>query len=111
LVNAIESLPIQGGEITISIHAAAGDWRFDVQDTGVGIPPSFLRERVFRPFHTTKEQGLGIGLYQCKSIVDAAGGTINVSSTPNAGTLVQVTLPAHALPDGKDTGAMETLYG
>ena len=111
LVNAIESLPIQGGEITISIHAAAGGWHFDVQDTGVGIPPSFLREQIFRPFHTTKEQGLGIGLYQCKSIVDAAGGTINVSSTPNAGTLVQVTVPAHALPDGKDTGAMETQYG
>ena len=111
LVNAVESLPIQGGEITVSIHAAAGGWRVDVQDTGVGIPASFLREQVFRPFHTTKEQGLGIGLYQCKSIVDAAGGTINVSSTPNAGTLVQVTLPALELTDGRETGTMETLYG
>jgi putative PEP-CTERM system histidine kinase len=111
LVNAIESLPIQGGEVTISIHASAGCWRIDVQDTGVGMPASFLREQVFRPFHTTKEQGLGIGLYQCKSIVDAAGGTINVSSTPDAGTLVQVTLPALELTDGRETGTMETLYG
>jgi putative PEP-CTERM system histidine kinase len=116
LVNAIESLPIDGGEITISIHPTTGCWRVDVQDTGVGIPASFLRERVFRPFHTTKEQGLGIGLYQCKSIVDAAGGTINVSSTANAGTLVQVTLPALELTDKELTGngtasRMEPVYG
>ena len=111
LVNAIESLPLEGGEITISIHPAAGCWRIDVQDTGVGIPPAFLRDQVFRPFHTTKEQGLGIGLYQCKSIVDAAGGTINVTSAANAGTLVQVTLPALELTDNRETGTMETLYG
>ena len=111
LVNAIESLPIDGGEITISIHPGPSCWRVDVQDTGVGIPAAFLREQVFRPFHTTKEQGLGIGLYQCKSIVDAAGGTIRVSSTPNAGTLVQVTLPALELTDGSETGEMERLYG
>jgi len=111
LVNAIESLPIEGGEITITIQATARCWRVDVQDTGVGIPASFLREQVFRPFHTTKEQGLGIGLYQCKSIVDAAGGTINVSSTPNAGTLVRVTLPALELSESGATSTMETLYG
>lgn len=111
LVNAIESLPIEGGEITISIHPAPSCWRVDVRDTGVGIPAWFLREQVFRPFHTTKEQGLGIGLYQCKSIVDAAGGTIHVSSTPNAGTLVEVTLPALELIDGSETGTMERLYG
>jgi signal transduction histidine kinase len=111
LVNAIESLSREGGKITVSINPEAGCWRIHVQDTGIGIPASFLREQVFRPFNTTKEQGLGIGLYQCKSIVDAAGGTIRVSSTPNTGTLVEVTLPALERTDGSETEAVEKRYG
>lgn len=102
LVNAVESLPTDAGEITVSIGPAADGWGVVVRDNGSGIPAAFLREQVFRPFHTTKEHGLGIGLYQCKSIVDAAGGTISVSSAPSAGTLVQVTLPAFALADSSE---------
>jgi putative PEP-CTERM system histidine kinase len=98
-VNAVESLPGEAGEITVSICPAANSWRVAVQDNGSGIPAKFLREQIFRPFHTTKAHGLGIGLYQCKSIVDAAGGTICVRSTPGTGTLVQVDLPALAVTD------------
>jgi putative PEP-CTERM system histidine kinase len=111
LVNAIESLPIEGGEITVAIRADGGVWQVDVQDTGIGIPAAFLREQVFRPFHTTKDQGLGIGLFQCKSIVDAAGGTIRVSSTPGTGTLVAVTLPALTLTEPAEAGIVETQHG
>jgi len=99
LVNAIESLPAEAGEITVSISPAANSWRVAVRDNGSGMPTAFLREQAFRPFQTTKEHGLGIGLFQCKSIVEAAGGTITISSAPGAGTLVQVTLPALTLAD------------
>jgi putative PEP-CTERM system histidine kinase len=101
LVNAVESLPTEAGEITISIDSAAGNWHVAVRDNGSGIPASFLREQLFRPFNTTKEHGLGIGLYQCKSIVDAAGGTIGINSKPGAGTVVEVSLPA--LPSAADS--------
>lgn len=113
LVNAIESLPIEGGKITVSIRAERDAWQVDVQDTGIGIPAAFLREQVFRPFHTTKEQGLGIGLFQCKSIVDAAGGTIRVSSTPGAGTRVAVTLPGLTRTETEpaEIGSVETQHG
>jgi putative PEP-CTERM system histidine kinase len=103
LVNAVESLPAEAGEITVSITPAPDSWRVEVQDNGSGIPPGFLRDQLFRPFQTTKDQGLGIGLYQCKSIVDAAGGTIAINSAPGAGTRVQVTLPALTFTDrGED---------
>jgi signal transduction histidine kinase len=66
----------------------------EVRDSGGGIPEEFIREHLFRPFRSTKESGLGIGLYQCKTLVEAAGGTIAVRSRPQAGTTVVVTLPA-----------------
>jgi signal transduction histidine kinase len=94
LVNAVESLPAEAGEITVSIAPAVGGWQVAVRDNGSGIPAAFLRDHAFRPFHTTKGNGIGIGLYQCKSIVDAAGGTIFISSKPGVGTVVHVTLPA-----------------
>ena len=104
LVNAVESLPAEAGEISVSLGPAANGWRVAVRDNGSGMSAAFLREQAFRPFQTTKEQGLGIGLFQCKSIVEAAGGTITINSAPGAGTLVQVTLPALALADsGEDT--------
>jgi putative PEP-CTERM system histidine kinase len=104
LVNAIESLPAEAGEIAVSVSPAADSWRVAVRDNGSGMPAAFLREQAFRPFQTTKEHGLGIGLFQCKSIVEGAAGTIAISSAPGTGTVVQVTLPALALADSeKDT--------
>jgi putative PEP-CTERM system histidine kinase len=99
LVNAVESLPAEAGEITVAVSPAADSWRVAVRDNGSGMSAAFLREQAFRPFQTTKEQGLGIGLFQCKSIVEAAAGTITISSAPGAGTVVQVTLPALVLAD------------
>jgi putative PEP-CTERM system histidine kinase len=102
LMNAVESLPDKLGEISVSITSATDGWRVAMQDNGSGIPATFLREQAFRPFQTTKEHGLGIGLFQCKSIIEAAGGTITVNSTPGLGTLVQVTLPALAFADSSE---------
>ena len=93
LVNAMESLPGGAGSITVTVAPHAVGWQIQVQDNGPGIPETFLRERLFRPFSTTKDGGLGIGLYQCKAIAEAAGGTIVVDSTIHSGTTVTVILP------------------
>jgi hypothetical protein len=53
----------------------------------------FLRERLFKPFETTKPKGFGIGLYQCRQIVEAHGGRIEVRSAPEQGSEFTVYLP------------------
>jgi signal transduction histidine kinase len=54
----------------------------------------FVKDHLFKPFRTTKEKGLGIGLYQCKQIVEAHGGSIEVKSEEGKGTEFAVFLPA-----------------
>lgn len=65
-----------------------------VTDTGPGMDDLFLREKLFRPFASTKKKGLGLGLYQSQSIVAAHGGEIQVESAPGQGTTFRVALPA-----------------
>ena len=65
----------------------------DIADTGVGMTPEFVRERLFRPFETTKAAGTGIGVYESKQYVSGLGGRLLINSTPQVGTCVQVMLP------------------
>ena len=67
--------------------------QLDVIDTGVGIEPTALA-KIFRPFHTTKPDGSGLGLATARKIVTAHGGTIEVQSEPGRGTKFTITLPA-----------------
>jgi signal transduction histidine kinase len=66
---------------------------FSVRDNGCGISPEFLRRSLFRPFQTTKKTGIGIGMFHCKTIVDAHQGRIEVESQPGQGTTFRVLLP------------------
>ncbi|MCI0704793.1 MAG: ATP-binding protein [Planctomycetia bacterium] len=78
----------------------------DVIDTGCGIPPAEL-PKVFRPFHTTKPDGNGLGLATTRKIVVAHGGTIDVQSEPGRGTKFTITLPA-ALGDCQGCSTAQT---
>lgn len=92
LSNAFDS--IEGkGEISISSEPVKGGVLITVSDTGRGMRPEFVRESLFRPFMTTKRNGFGIGLYQCKNIIEAHGGTIDVESAPGAGTAFRILFP------------------
>jgi hypothetical protein len=98
LTNARESLG-GPGEIELSAWAEPGaDARggglvLQVRDTGRGMSEEFVRTSLFRPFATTKPTGLGVGLSQCRSIVESLGGTIQVESRPGVGTTFRVHLP------------------
>ena len=93
--NAIDAMP-QGGTLTLG-GRAAGSWAYlKVQDTGDGIPADQLGQ-LFMPFHTTKSNGTGLGLYVVREILTAHGGAITVTSTPGTGTTCLVTLPLIAL--------------
>jgi putative PEP-CTERM system histidine kinase len=65
-----------------------------VIDNGPGMSDRFISESLFQPFKTTKSKGMGIGLYQCKQIVEAHGGSIEVVSAPGEGSEFTVRLPA-----------------
>jgi signal transduction histidine kinase len=58
------------------------------------MTPEFIATSLFRPFSSTKNKGLGIGMFQCKVLVEAHGGTIEIESTPGVGTCIGIHLPA-----------------
>lgn len=91
LLNAVEASDGKGA-VMVEV-GSAGEAFIRVTDEGCGIPEEFLRRHLFSPFKSTKKNGLGIGLYQCKQIVEAHGGRIEVESTVGAGSIFTVWLP------------------
>lgn len=89
--NALEASPA-GQPISIEIGLDPQPF-FRVNDSGCGMTERFIAENLFQAFRTTKAKGIGIGLYQCRHIVEAHGGTIEVSSTPGQGSAFTVRLP------------------
>ena len=85
------------GEISIAIEQSDGFVVVTVSDTGSGIPDSML-ESLFQPLQSRKPGGLGVGLYQCKQIVEAHQGTILLQSQEGTGTQVRIALPIYRLP-------------
>ncbi len=92
LLNAIEASP-PDGEIVIQTFAESGEVVLTVTDHGCGMSPEFIQSSLFRPFQTTKSHGLGIGLFQCKKIVEAHKGRIEVESEEGKGSIFRVVLP------------------
>jgi two-component system, NtrC family, sensor histidine kinase HydH len=92
LLNAEQAMP-DGGEIIIQASREPQGVRLDVIDTGCGIPPEDL-PKLFRPFHTTKPGGTGLGLPTTRKIIRAHGGSIEVQSELGRGTKFSIRLPA-----------------
>jgi putative PEP-CTERM system histidine kinase len=91
--NALEACGQQGA-VSVTARRENGGACIRVSDRGCGMTEDFVKDHLFKPFRTTKEKGLGIGLYQCKQIVEAHGGTIEVKSEAGKGTEFAVFLPA-----------------
>ncbi|MGQ0384011.1 MAG: XrtA/PEP-CTERM system histidine kinase PrsK [Gammaproteobacteria bacterium] len=82
------------GEVRVSVAAADGHARLEVIDTGAGMTPEFVRERLFRPFDSTKgPAGMGIGAHQVREYVRGLGGDVEVESRPGVGTRFTMLLP------------------
>ena len=92
VLNAVEAIP-DTGTILVETLTEDGAAVLTVSDTGRGMSPDFIRERLFRPFQTTKARGLGIGLYQCRQIVQQFGGNLSVESEEERGTRMIVRFP------------------
>src|SRR5919106_2133458 len=90
LLNAIQSLPKGEGAVEVTVsNVTQGKITASIRDTGCGIPADRM-ERLFHPFQTTKEKGMGIGLCHTRSIIEVHGGQIRIESQVNAGTKVDV---------------------
>jgi signal transduction histidine kinase len=73
----------------------------DIIDEGPGMSADFIRDRLFRPFATTKTGGHGIGAYQARELLRAAGGDLLVLSRPGAGTTMRLLLPSVRVPSAE----------
>lgn len=98
IINALEAMGQRNGTLTIAAGKTdEGKSFFSVSDTGVGMNQRFIEEQLFHPFATTKKRGVGLGLYTCREVVMANGGSIQVDSREGAGTTFRVVLPSAAI--------------
>ncbi|HMB70702.1 MAG TPA: ATP-binding protein [bacterium] len=91
--NALEAMGVGGILRVTGENPGQGTIHIVFRDTGQGIPAHEL-ENIFKPFHTSKAGGTGMGLSIASRIVEGNGGTIQVKSTPGMGTAVTIELPA-----------------
>lgn len=82
------------GSVVIRLQERQGHAEISIQDDGCGMQADFIRDRLFRPFDSTKgSQGMGIGAYQARTFVTESGGSLDVESEPDHGTQVLIRLP------------------
>jgi PAS domain S-box-containing protein len=90
--NAVEAMS-EGGDLTVELDDFKDRIEIRVKDTGYGIPED-IKKRIFLPFYTTKEKGIGLGLAIVQKIIVSHGGSIEIDSNENKGTTFSITLPA-----------------
>ena len=96
-MDALAETPPAARRVTIESECRAAAVDVSVSDTGSGLPAEVIGT-LYKPFVTTKAQGLGVGLTVAKSIVTAHGGTIAAHGNPGGGTTFTVTLPRATAP-------------
>lgn len=87
------------GAVRVAVSRDGDSALVEVADDGVGMTEEFVRERLGKPFETTKTAGMGIGVYESAQYLASVGGRLAIDSTPDVGTRVRVLLPlgeAHA---------------
>ena len=92
MLNAIEAMR-NGGTLSIAVDHTGESLQLEIADTGPGIAEEEAK-KIFEPFYTTKEQGLGLGMPYAKKVIEQHGGTISLNSRPSEGTTISIVLPA-----------------
>ncbi|MFO1487468.1 MAG: XrtA/PEP-CTERM system histidine kinase PrsK [Verrucomicrobiota bacterium] len=92
VLNAHEAIA-RRGKIGVQTAEQNGWVVLTVADDGCGMTEDYMRHSLFRPFQTTKKGGTGIGMFQCKMVIEAHRGRIEVESQPGKGSTFSVLLP------------------
>ena len=95
------------GRVWLNLDRLSGLARIVVGDTGQGMSQDFIRDRLFKPFQTTKQSGMGIGAYESFQYVQELGGRIEVDSEPGQGTTVEIRLPLFESQKDSDLHSLE----
>jgi putative PEP-CTERM system histidine kinase len=100
LQNAIDASTAASGSIRVAVEDRGERSVVVVADSGAGMTPEFIRDRLFKPFETTKASGMGIGVYESVQYVASIGGEISIDSKVGIGTSVELRLPRSEPPAG-----------
>jgi two-component system sensor kinase FixL len=93
LRNAVEAVAEQEDrQVSLAAEAQNDAIEIRVHDNGPGLPEA-VRTKLFQPFVSTKQNGMGLGLSICRTIISAHGGEIFAEPNPDGGTIFRVTLP------------------
>ena len=99
LVNLIKNAVEAGKNVSVTVAASAGEAVVEVADDGPGLSAE-ARAHLFEPFFTTKPNGTGLGLPTSRRFVEAHGGRIEASTSPElGGALFRVRIPLDARPE------------
>jgi signal transduction histidine kinase len=101
--NAIEATP-DDGQVVVQLSRKNGGAVITITDTGCGMSEQFVRDRLFKPFESTKSTGMGIGIYEAREYVRELGGGIEVETREAQGTIFQVVLPLYVTERVPETG-------
>ncbi len=104
--NALDATE-EHGKVWVRLRRDGGQAVVEVEDTGQGMSAEFIRDRLFKPFQSTKTAGMGIGAYESSQYIAELGGRILVDSRQGVGTKVTLILPLA----GADTLARTQLKG
>jgi putative PEP-CTERM system histidine kinase len=86
------------GNVIIRLSCNSHQALIEVEDDGIGMEIDFIRNRLFRPFDTTKGlTGMGIGVFESREFIRSIGGNIFVDSTPGKGSIFSIVLPCKML--------------
>jgi len=96
------------GTVSVALQRSGGQAHVVVTDTGHGMTPDFIRDRLFKPFQTTKQAGMGIGAFESYQYVQELGGKIDVQSEVNKGTTVTLILPLFETQSKSDLHSLES---
>ena len=99
--NAIDATDPEG-RVWLHVDKHGDRARVVVGDTGHGMTAEFIRDRLFKPFQSTKATGMGIGAYESSQYIQELGGKISVASAPDKGTEVTVLIPLFGCRSGSD---------
>jgi signal transduction histidine kinase len=96
-IDAMGEMPPESRRLSVAVaRETTGEIRFSITDTGPGIQAD-TAEQIFTPFFTTHEQGLGLGLAICRTVVGAHGGRLWAENAVDGGACFVLTIPASAV--------------